>query len=494
MAAAFGTPGGVGYVNPFAPQPPANTYNGPINDKITPAQGAALVNANQAQAAAMGVNIPGASEPAVISSTKISDQVIPDAQKKLADMSQKGNVVGADGNAYHADGSMAAAPEGSTYDEATGSYKATDGKTYGAAEFYGTNGGPQDQDWQAVQAQFAPLKAQLDAATLGVVNSIHQQFDALRAQQSEFNAASESARQRVLLTSGTSRYAPLDASGITLAQTSYGLQKIADLNAQENTAISNAQQAAATNNMKLMSDQMGIAEDIRKQKQTEAQKISEQISTTNQKLADMKLQAARGGAIADLVTQGIHDPAELLKHLNENTDGSQNGNNFSANEIATTLKSLTVAGTDPKDISTDLSTFNYIKEHVGLPKDIASLPPQDQYFAYLQAIKGAAKVGGTTGTGAGGSSVPTWEEYKTAAQTASGVNYFMAPEEAQLREQYDAQYGQYAGGAKPEKFTPTELKKLEQAGLLNTTRQKQLDYLYKKSTDTSTADLPSALQ
>lgn len=473
---------------------PANSYTGPINNSInnTP-QGDALVNANRDQAAKMGITIPGASEPAVISSSTISDKIIPDAQKKLADMSQTGSKIGPDGNQYHADGSLAAAPAGSTYDEASGTYKATDGKTYGAAEFYGTTGGPQDQDWQAVQAQFAPLKAQLDAATLSTVNAIHGQFDALRAQQAQFNTASQSARQRVLLQSGTSRYAPLDAAGITLAQTSYGLQQIANLNAQENTAISNANQAAADNNMKLMTQELSTAEDIRKQKQTEAQKISDQISTANQKLSDMKLQASRDSAIADIALQGIHDPAQILKSLNEHGDGTATGNNFTASEISTALKNMTVAGTDPKDISTDLSTFNYIKEHMGLPKDIASLPPEDQYFAYLQAIKGTTK---TTAASAGGtgSGVPTWEEYKAAAQTASGVNYFMAPEEAQLREQYDAKYGQYEGGAKPEKFTSTELKKLEQGGLLNATRQKQLDYLYNKNTSTATADLPTALQ
>lgn len=84
--AAFGTPGGVGYVDPFAPKPvapsiptpapapattptkvaapvtvPPSTYTGPINNSINNTQqGTDLVNANRDQAAKMGITIPGA--------------------------------------------------------------------------------------------------------------------------------------------------------------------------------------------------------------------------------------------------------------------------------------------------------------------------------------------------------------------------------------------------------------------------------------------------
>lgn len=76
--------------------------------------------------------------------------------------------------------------------------------------------------------------------------------------------------------------------------------------------------------------------------------------------------------------------------------------------------------------------------------------------------------------------VPTWDEYLAAAQEEARMNF--APQAVEeLRAQYDEAYGQqaqYKPGTKLQKFTSSEQKKLEQAGLLNASRKEQLDYLY----------------
>lgn len=435
------------------------------------------------------------SEPAVITSTTISDKVIPDAQKKVADLAKKGSFLGPDNQPYYADGSAVGGPEGSTFDPATGKYKPTDTTSYDAASFYGNEatGDKGDAAWQAVQAQFAPLKSQLDADTLALVNSIHDQFNALRAQQQQFNKGAEAVRSRGLFTSGTTRYAPADAQGVMLAQTSYGLQQIANLDAQENTAIANAQAAARSDNMELMTKALGMAEDARKEKQTAATKILDQINTANQKLAEQKKQSSRDEAIAGIASQGITDPKQILNYLNEYDDGTPTGGDFTADEVDKALKALTIAGTTAKDLTNDFQTFQYIRDNpdIGLPKDIAALPPGEQYFAYLAKVKGAQTAPKTSKTATTGTGAPTWEEYKTVAAKVAGVNYLPGPEEAQLKAQYDAQYGD---NPNRKAFTDTELKKLEQAGLLNADRQKQLDYLFKKTDTAESVNLPSSLK
>ena len=131
------------------------------------------------------------------------------------------------------------------------------------------------------------------------------------------------------------------------------------------------------------------------------------------------------------------------------------------------------------------------------------MPPEEQYFAYLGALKGGTgdftlgtnqirydAKGNPIAYGPKGKTTdededPTWEEYLAAAEKAAGVNYFMGVEERALKAQYEDQYG-------GEKFTSSEIKKLEQAGLLNATRQEKLDYLYSKDEDTDT--LPESFQ
>lgn len=68
---------------------------------------------------------------------------------------------------------------------------------------------------------------------------------------------------------------------------------------------------------------------------------------------------------------------------------------------------------------------------------------------------------------------PTWEEYLAAAENVAQMN-FSNETRAELRKQYDKAYVI----ADTSDYTSTEKKKLEQAGLLNSTRQEQLDYLY----------------
>lgn len=441
-----------------------------------------------------------ASEPAVISSTQIDDHIT-ETKGKLADLAKKGTSVGSDGNAYYADNSMVPAPQDSTYNDTTGQYE-YEGKKYGAKDFYEDD---PDGDFAAVQKLFAPLKAGLDANTLATVNGIHSQFDALRAEQKEYNQKSEQARSQALLLGGASRYAPLSATSTMTAQVSYGLKQIQDLNERENSAIAKAQQAQQEGDMKLMSQSFSMAEGIRKEKQAAATKVAEQIRTANQKLREQNLQSSRDSAIADLVSQGISDPAQVLNYLNYHEDGTKVGD-FTADEVSKVMKALTVDG-DTKNLPADLKAFSYLRDNGMLPEDIANMDPKEQYFGYLTALKGASNSGdftlgtnqvrydskgnvlarGPTAKTKEDDTAPSWDEYKAAATKIMGSNYLMAADEDALRQQYSEDY---PGGKKPSKFTDPELRKLEQAGLTDAPRKEQLDFLYKKKE----TDVPEWMQ
>ncbi len=434
-------------------------------------------------------------EPAVISSSSVDEEIAAN-KDKLAAVSKKGMTAGADGSMQYADGSVAGAPEGSTYNESTGKYEYS-GKTYSAAEFYDPNN--QDADFEAVHKLFEPLKAATDASTLSAINAIHSQFNSLRSSQEEANQQEVESSTAALLHAG-GRYTPQAMNGRILAETSYGLRQIQNLDDQENAALAKAKAAQDTEDYKLMSDMLDIAEGIRKDKQTKADNLMTKVSEANQKIAEAKYQASRDTAIADIVSQGIHDTSQILDILNSYEDGTDTGGNFTADEVSKVLKALTVDG-DPDKLPADIKTFNYIRDNFGLPDEIAKLPPNEQYFAYLRSIKSSSGGGFTLSkgqtrydengdpitsrAGEGDEEVPTWEGYLDAAKKSAGVSYFPTPDEELLKQQYE---GDFPGGKAPTKFSDTETRKLEQAGLLHAPRKEQLDFLYNKNTDLAAPD------
>lgn len=78
------------------------------------------------------------------------------------------------------------------------------------------------------------MKASVDANTLAQIQAIEQQFSLRKQQQTEINKRSESAVEQALLMGGSSRYAQQSSIGIESAQASFGVQKLAELDAEEN--------------------------------------------------------------------------------------------------------------------------------------------------------------------------------------------------------------------------------------------------------------------
>lgn len=105
--------------------------------------------------------------------------------------------------------------------------------------------------------------------------------------------------------------------------------------------------------------------------------------------------------------------------------------------------------------------------------DIQVLTAQDgSFIAYDKTNDRIVRTINTTPT----TPKVSWEEYLNAAQEVAGQT-FNSDARAKLKKQYDSEVANT--GTTP--LTDSEKKKLEQAGLLGATRQKQLDYLYSKS-------------
>ncbi len=278
-------------------------------------------------------------EPAIVSSQG-ADEQIKNAQAKMADMSQKGTQVDTKtGATTYADGSTVPAVEGATYNAKTGQYEPTDKTAGDYGAFYGSDTTAPSPEYQAIEAQFAPLKASLDASTLGQVNAIQQQYENLKTLQKTVNDSTAKSTAFASNVNGTSRYAPLDAHGIALANLSTGLSKISDLDAQENAAIAKANNAGQAGDDKLMTQMMSQAETIRKEKQTQADKVMTGIQKANDALQTTRDQLQKDDAVAQMMGKGETDPATIMKAINDA------GINITADEVKKSMTALTPAST-----------------------------------------------------------------------------------------------------------------------------------------------------
>lgn len=291
-------------------------------------------------------------EPTVVTSDNITNNVIPALNDRAAAVATKGTYVGQDGKTYYSDGSMVPAPLDATYDPTTQTYSDNTG-TYGAAPQYIDNP-TNDPDIAQTNTILAGLKQSLDSSTLSQVNSIQDQYTTLIANQSQANSDAANDYSHYETVTGGSRRAPLDAASGALVSANYGIQQIAKLNSDEDSAISQVKVAQSNGDYQLMSKALDEVDSIRTAKQDAATKVQDTLSAANDAANAQKLQVAQDTAVGQLVAQGITDPAEVLKEMNAA------GYNVTADQVAASLKNLTptaAAGAAYKFSNTDVGSL-----------------------------------------------------------------------------------------------------------------------------------------
>ena len=165
------------------------------------------------------------------------------------------------------------------------------------------------------------LQSQSDKITASVIDSIKSNYAALKQQQEIANQQQQAGNQTALLMGGvtgqgsSSQYAPISSQNIMAATINYGISKISALASAEASAVVEAQQAGLNNNFRLMDEKNKQIERIRDEKVQATIKLNESIQKQSEKMAEESMQMTKDTAVADLVSQGITDPAVILNQL-----------------------------------------------------------------------------------------------------------------------------------------------------------------------------------
>lgn len=298
---------------------------------------------------------PTASTTTISNANKITQ--VPAIQSTTNNLSKTGISTDANGNATYANGTaynppLAAAPNPNPAPNpsttTTGGYLGDVYYAPGATTPVDANGQPQaltptSATDDQIMNNLTQAKAQSDAMTASLIDSIQSNYGRLIQQQTDANNSQQKNTNAALLHGGvtgsgsTSQYDPIDSKNIIAAQVSYGTQAIADLQSKEDNAILAAQQAGQNQDFQLQDRINQQISSIRDTKVAAATKLNDQIAAQNQALAQQKLQSNIDQSVGTLMAGGITDPTQILNILNNK------GFTLSADQVATSIKALTPA-------------------------------------------------------------------------------------------------------------------------------------------------------
>lgn len=182
-----------------------------------------------------------------------------------------------------------------------------------------------------IRASIQSLISKSDATTASMIQNIQSQYQNLIQQQQTANKGQEAGVNNALLMGGatgqgsSAQYAPVSSAGIMSSQVNYGLQQISDLQNKEQQAITQAQAAGDSQDYQLMDKLNQQIASTRQEKQDAANKLNDQITAQNTKLADQAYQQKQAtntaiqGILKDAADNGITDPTILSAIGNSTT-------------------------------------------------------------------------------------------------------------------------------------------------------------------------------
>jgi hypothetical protein len=147
-------------------------------------------------------------------------------------------------------------------------------------------------DADAAISQLDQYASRLSARQQEAIKAIQESYAQRRAAQADTNKRLMDYTTKVGIKTGAQRYAPNVQAGILSGEESAGLARISKLNAEENSLILQANQAADDQNFKLLNQRMEMLSNTRKEKaqaiQTQLENAQKQDALERQKKIDQQ--------------------------------------------------------------------------------------------------------------------------------------------------------------------------------------------------------------
>jgi len=208
---------------------------------------------------------------------------------------------------------------------------------------------------QDLNRRLDQFEIQGDAQTAALVSQIKARFAERRRQQEDVNKRSLAALQQLGIRTGAARRAG-SFTGILSAEETAGLNRITELDRQEQEIILAAQVAVREEKFDVLQEKITQAEAKREEINREINKFNEAIIKKNEEIRERAVKLSRQSTIIDLVSQGITDPSELFDLVNFDERGNLIGD-ITIGDITDVLDSIRVKESEPISLS-DLGKIN----------------------------------------------------------------------------------------------------------------------------------------
>lgn len=135
-----------------------------------------------------------------------------------------------------------------------------------------------DTYYNQVNKKLNSIKSANDTYFNGLLDSISQTFEQRKEQQKQYNRSYEAGVSVAGMVSGRARYAPELQGSLLHAAESAGLQKLVQLDVQEQAALNEANKARTDSDYQMLNAQMELLKNIRQEKRDVATALYEQVA------------------------------------------------------------------------------------------------------------------------------------------------------------------------------------------------------------------------
>lgn len=159
-----------------------------------------------------------------------------------------------------------------------------------------------------------PIRSQLEQSKRAQIDSIYAQFNVARTQLIESNRRQTNAQQTLSIRRG-GQYSPTMMAAQVEAVVQQGVQRVNELNAQEQAAIAKVNSAYNESSLSLaMKEYDGLA-DIRKEKDKALADMNKALAEANKKMVDENKKMNNQVLIHDAMAQGSDTVAKIYESL-----------------------------------------------------------------------------------------------------------------------------------------------------------------------------------
>jgi len=226
-----------------------------------------------------------------------------------------------------------------------------------------------NSELQDTSDELNTLRATFSDIGKGIIDDIKATFEIRKRKMQDTNKRSLAQLQQIGFRLGTARFSPLTATGIVSFEEKEGIQRLADLDAQEKRLINEAKLAITKQDFELLQEKRNNIEDVLEKKEKALQDLQEITAKKDKEVDDRKKEIEIDSVVSEAIKLGQTDINSIFDIL------ARAGVDVTSEELANSFSNLT-EGLDEELGTGSIGQFRQAQAEDIIPEDMT-------YFEFL---------------------------------------------------------------------------------------------------------------